>query len=203
MCRVGKGRIHETARNIGRHPLRGATAPRTTMYWACALMVRKLSSGEEQLSGGAPRPRGEARGAAATGKTEGRLVVEALPQARHEDGSILTRRTTSRRHPRRDPGLRRAAFGWPSPRALRGRRRVYGRLGRRPDVAHVLRAADLCRRARDRCASAIVEGLCDACAARRRKLCRGGSRRSLALTHRRFRQFPQKAITQATHRPGI
>ena len=44
-------------------------------------------------------------------------------------------------------------------------------LGRRPDVASyvfVERNADLCRRARDRCASAIVEGLCvDACAARR------------------------------------
>mmetsp|Transcript_20315 Transcript_20315/g.52896 ORF Transcript_20315/g.52896 Transcript_20315/m.52896 type:complete len:376 (-) Transcript_20315:21-1148(-) len=40
-------------------------------------------------------------------------------------------------------------------------------LGRRPDVASyvfVERNADLCRRARDRCASAIVEGLCvDAC----------------------------------------
>ena len=59
-------------------------------------------------------------------------------------------------------------------------------LGRRPDVASyvfVERNADLCRRARDRCASAIVEGLCvDACAARRRNPCRGGSRRSLALT---------------------
>ena len=160
----------------------------------------------------APRRRLRGLGAAAAaGKAEeGRLVVEALPQARPRGRQCLLQdvpHVHRRRHPRRDPGLRRAAFEWPSPRALRGRRRIYGAAAGAAAGRGLVRLRRAQRGPVSKGPRPVRVG--NRGGALRRRLCGPASKSmswrfaTVSRTHRRFRQFPQKAITQATRRPGI
>ena len=160
----------------------------------------------------APRRRLRGLGAAAAaGKAEeGRLVVEALPQARPRRRQCVLQDVPyvhRRRDPRRDPGLRRAAIERAGPRALRGRRRIYGAAFGAAAGRGLLCVCGAQRGFVSKGPRPLRVG--NRRGALRRRLCGPASHsiswRSapVARTHRRFRHFPQKAITQATRRPGI
>ena len=159
-------------------------------------------------------PRRRLRGLGATTTTrkteEGRLVVEALPQARPRGRQRILQdvpHVHRRRDPRRDPGLRRAAIAWAGPGVVRGRRRLYGAV-----ITETAGRGLLCVCGAQR--GPVSKGprplrVGNRRGALRRRLCGPASHSiswrfaPVARTHRRFRHFPQKAITQATRRPGI
>ena len=163
------------------------------------------------------RPRAARRrlrsvGAAATTRKaeEGRLVVQALPQARPRGRQCIlpdVPHVHRRRRPRRDPGLRRAAFERAGPGVVRGRRRIYGADPGEAAGRGLVRLRRAERGPVSKGPRPVRVG--NRRGALRRRLCGPASHSiswrfaPVARTHRRFRHFPQKAITQATRRPGI
>ena len=156
-------------------------------------------------------PRRRLRGLGATTTTrkaeEGRLVVEALPQARPRGRQCILPDVPyvyRRRRPRRDPGLRRAAFERAGPGVVRGRRRIYGAAAGAEAGRGLLCVCGAQRGFVSKGPRPLRVG--NRRGALRRRLCGPASRSmswTVSRTHRRFRHFPQKAITQATRRPGI
>ena len=155
-------------------------------------------------------PRRRLRGLGATTTTrkteEGRLVVEALPQARPRGRVCLlpdVPHVYRRRRPRRDPGLRRAAFERAGPGVVRGRRRIHGAAAGAAAGRGLLCVCGAQRGFVSKGPRPLRVG--NRRGALRRRLCGPASHSiswTVARTHRRFRHFPQKAITQATRRPG-
>ena len=159
-------------------------------------------------------PRRRLRGLGATTTTrkaeEGRLVVQALPQTRPRGRQYILQdvpHVHRRRHPRRDPGLRRAAFERTGPGALRGRRRIYGAAFGEAAGRGLVRLCGAERGPVSKGPRPVRVG--NRGGALRGRLCGPASKSmswrfaTVSRTHRRFRQFSQKAITQATRRPGI
>ena len=200
---------------LGAHPLRGEQRRRGRL---CPGHARRREGSYRVVRGaiiqGPRAPRRRLRGlgaAAAAGKAEeGRLVVEALPQARPRGRQCILQdvpHVHRRRHPRRDPGLRRAAFERAGPGVVRGRRRIHGAAAGAAAGRGLLCVCGAQRGPVSKGPRPVRVG--NRRGALRRRLCGPASHSiswrfaPVARTHRRFRHFPQKAITQATRRPGI